>query len=196
MNFAFKELIERPKGSIRGIFHTGNPQFIPWGNDPRHGRLVIPAKDIFQERVMKNLIVDKASILIAKRMAPGVVGSSWGAGINYLEVGTGVGTGTQQAPQAETSAATALRTALARKAITAWTCLDTGGNATASETNIIQLSTTFNETEAVGALTEMGLFGGDASATPGTGYMFNFKTFSVWNKQNVMKLTIAWNITF
>jgi len=45
-------------------------------------------------------------------------------------------------------------------------------------TNILKLVTTFNEDEAVGPITEMAIFGGNASAWENgagkdTGYMFN-----------------------
>jgi hypothetical protein len=190
-----QEVLMKPKGFINLYGHTSEAEFVPVGDgkDPLQGYLRIPQKGILKEMHVKNLIVNKASVLMAKRMIPG---TSWGAGIGYLEVGTGVGTGTQQAPQAESLTQANLRIALARKAITSWTYLDTNGNPTASETNVIQLTTTFNESEAVGALVEMGLFGGDASATLTTGYMFNYKTFAVWNKDNTMKLTVVWKLTF
>lgn len=140
--------------------------------------------EVIKEEKMKNLIVNKASELMALLMKP-ANGSQ--KGIEYLAVGTGFGTGSQTTPQAEAATQTALRTELARKAITSNTV----------SANVLTLTTTFNETEAVGALVEMGLFGGTtASATSGTGYMFNYKVFSVWNKPNDAKLTIVWTITF
>jgi hypothetical protein len=123
-------------------------------------------------------------------------GTSWGAGIGYLEVGTGYGTGTSQAPQPENSAQTQLRVPAARKAITSWTNLDSNGNATASDTNVIQFTTTFLENDVTGALVEMGLFGGDATATIGSGQMFNYKVFPAINKDNTMQLTFVWKVTW
>lgn len=192
------EVMKKPVGFIKGIMHTGTPKFQPVGNgsDPKQGYLMIPKANIIQEHCMKNLIVDMASTLIAKRMRPG---ASWAAGIGFLEVGSGVGTGTTQSPQIEDHTQVALRQAMARKAITAWTYLDPSNNlaVTAAETNVLQLTTTFLEAEAVGAITEMGLFGGDAVlGTLGSGYMFNSKAFGVWNKQNNMQLTIVWSLTF
>lgn len=161
-------------------------------DDPKQGYFRIPQKEIIREMHLKNLIVSRASTFMAKRMAP----TAWGAGISYLEVGTGVGTGTTQAPQAEDTGKTALRVPLTRVAITSWTYLDASGNPTASETNVIQLTTTFLEAQANGALVEMGLFGGDATATIGSGYMFNYKVFPVWNKDSTMRLTVVWKLTF
>lgn len=192
-----KQLEERdilvPKGFISAYMHSGEAEFVQLGDEPNQGYFAIPKGLVSQEQHVKNLIVNKASLFMAKRMRPG---TNWGSGIGYLEVGTGVGTGTTQLPQAEVLTQVALRTPLLRKAITSWTYLDTGNNPTATETNVIQLTTTFNEAEAVGAIVEMGLFGGDSTATNGTGYMFNYKTFPVWNKQNDMKLTVVWKLTF
>lgn len=189
----FEEQMLVPKGYIGAFMHTGEPEFIQLGSNPKQGYFKLPKHLITKEMHMKNLIVDKASVFMAKRMVPG---ASWGAGINYLEIGTGVGTGTTQAPQTESKAQTTLRVPLLRKAITSWTYLDADGNPTASETGIIQLTTIFNETEGNGAIVEMGLFGGDATTANGTGYMFNYKTFPVWNKDSTLKLTIVWKVTY
>jgi hypothetical protein len=182
-------------GFINAFMHFGSPKFIPVGDgsDPLQGYLDIPKEAVIREMHVKNLIVSKASQFMAKRMRPG---ASWGSGITHLEVGTGFGTGSTQAPQVESIAQTGLRVPLARKAITSWTYLDGAGQATASETNVVQITTTFIETEAIGAIVEMGLFGGDATVTLASGYMFNYKVFPVWNKQNGMQLTVIWKLTF
>jgi hypothetical protein len=118
-----------------------------------------------------------------------------------LAVGTGFGTGSQQTPQAEDPAYTQLRTEFFRKAITSWTYLDGSGNPVGSPptgVGVVQYTTTFGTTEANAALTEMGLFGGTASATANSGTMFNYKAFSVWNKTVALNasLTIVWTLTF
>jgi ribose 5-phosphate isomerase len=189
----YQDILVKPEGFISAYGHKGDLEFVQVGAEKNQGYYRLPKACIEQEMHLKNLIVTKASQFMAKRMRPG---ANWGSGIQYLEVGTGVGTGTTQSPQAETTAQTVLRESLARKAISSWTYLDANGVATASETNVIQLTTTFTSLEAVGAIVEMGLFGGDASATVATGYMFNYKTFPVWNKQDDMSLTIVWKLTF
>lgn len=189
----FDEQILIPKGFIGAFMHFGSPKFVPIGTEPKQGYAILPRNSITQEMHIKNLIVSEASIHMAKRMRPG---ASWGDGINYLELGTGVGVGTTQAPQVESSSQGALRVPLIRKAITSWTYLDANGNPTATETNVIQLTTVFNENEANGAIVEMGLFGGGATTAIGTGYMFNYKTFPVWNKDSTLKLTVVWKLTF
>lgn len=181
------------KGYVSAYMHVGNPEMIWLDKEGKQGYLDRSKMNAVKEHHLKNLIVDKASVLIAKRMRPG---ATWGAGITHLEVGTGVGTGTTQAPQPEPTTQTVLRVPLARKAIGAWTYIDGVGNPTGSETNIVEFTVTFVEAEANGALVEMGLFGGDATATNGTGYMFNYKVFPVWNKSNTMQLTVTWRITF
>jgi len=187
------EIFETPKGFIDVYEHSGEPIFVQVGKGEKQGYFIIPKDGISKEMHVKNLIVSKASIFMAKRMIPG---ASWGAGVGYLELGTGIGTGTLQVPQVEASTQTALRVSLLRKAIASWTYLDGSGNPTGTETNVVQYTTTFATTEAIGALVEMGLFGGDATATAGTGYMFNYKTFPVWNKDGTMQLTIVWKLTF
>lgn len=183
----------KTKGFVSAYMHKGSPQMV-W-IDEANGQGYLDRSQMVAEKEfhLKNLIVDMASVFIAKRMRPG---ATWGAGITHLELGTGVGTGTTQAPQPESLAQKKLRTALARKAIGAWTYIDTSGNPTASETNVMEFTVTFTETEANGAIVEMGLFGGDATITLNTGYMFNYKVFPVWNKSNGMQLSITWRITF
>jgi hypothetical protein len=183
----------KAKGFVSIIQHKEPLEFIPYGDgDPTHGYFRIP-ESVMSERHMKNMIVNQASVFMAKRMRPG---TSWGSGIGYLEIGTGVGSGSTQSPEPEDPAQTGLREPLVRKAITSWTCLDENGDPTAEDTNVLQFTTTFTEEEAVGALVEMGLFGGDADENIGTGMMFNYKVFPVINKDESMQLTIVWKVTF
>jgi hypothetical protein len=181
------------KGFVSAYLHKEDPKMI-W-IDEANGQGYLDRSQLHAEKEfhLKNLIVSKASQFIAKRMRPG---ANWGAGITHLEVGTGVGTGTTQAPQPESLTQTQLRTALFRKAISAWTYIDGSGNATGTETNVIEFTVSFTDTEANGALVEMGLFGGDATVTLNSGYMFNYKVFPVWNKANGMQLSVTWRITF
>lgn len=181
------------KGFVSSYMHTNNPEMVWIDEKNKQGYVKRSSLNLIKEFHLKNLIVDKASSFIAKRMRPG---ASWGAGISHLELGIGFGTGSSQAPQPESQTQTQLRNALARKAIGAWTYIDNSGNPTASETNIIEFTVTFADTEANGAIVEMGLFGGDATIALGSGYMFNYKVFPVWNKQTGMQLTITWRITF
>lgn len=178
-------------GYISAYEHAEPMEFVRNGDAENQGYFI--PKGAVQERHMKNMIVNKASLFVAKRMRPG---TSWGNGITHLEVGTGFGTGTAQAPQIEVATQERLRIPLARKPITSWTYLDASGNPTGTETKTVQFTTVFESNEAIGSIVEMGLFGGDATATVNTGYMFNYKTFPVWNKQSGMQLTIVWKLQF
>jgi hypothetical protein len=72
-------------------------------------------------------------------------------------------------------------------------------------TNIIELECEFGETEAVGTLMEMGLFGGNVEPFDRDyiamnhleeyGDMVNYRTFKVWNKSDTDRLQIRWRIT-
>jgi len=72
-------------------------------------------------------------------------------------------------------------------------------------TNIIELECEFGETEVVGTLMEMGLFGGNIEPFDRDyiaithlqeyGDMVNYRTFKVWNKSNTDRLQIRWRIT-
>lgn len=191
-NVEFREDdVLKAQGFISAYMHDDELEFVQLG-EGNQGYFK-PSEAIQEEMHVKNLIVNKASRFMAKRMRPS---ESWGGGIQYLEVGTGVGTGTTQVPQKESVDQEKLRQALIRKKITSWTYVDADGKPTATETNVLQLSTTFDKTEAVGAIVEMGLFGGDATDELGSGYMFNYKTFPVWNKAEGMSLTIVWKLTF
>jgi hypothetical protein len=182
-----------PKGFIGLFGHTEEPEFIRVGNEPNQGYYRIPKDKILKEMHVKNMIVEKASVLMTKRMRPG---TSWGTVISYLEFGTGVGTGNTQNPQKEVVTQLALRTPLLRKPISSWTYLDAAGSPTAADTNVIQLTTILDENEGAGAIVEMALWGGDATASIGSGIIFNYKTFPVWNKAVGMKLTAVWKLTF
>lgn len=196
------EKIKTPKGTISAYLHKGGKYNIETGK--------IEGGEVISEKQVKNLIVDKASILMACRMAPGqlitnreefensLTGQCLPDGLQYLAVGVGVlvnpgepyhpqnnkvntAVWDLQDPPAETAGKIALEGEIARKEFTEWRFLTSDGNTSPTPTNILKLVTTYNEGEAVGPLTEMGLFGGNASGDKNSGYMFNYKTFPVWN---------------
>jgi hypothetical protein len=141
-----------------------------------------------------NVIVDSASILMAQwafSNDPPTI-----PGIMMLAVGTGgVGWDLQNPPPA-TSAESQLFTEIARTSLTKnyddpVTFLPVGG-----PTNVVDFQASFTATQAVGALVEMGLFGGVGYAAPNGGYMVNAYNFPVWNKPNTATLSIVWRLTF
>jgi hypothetical protein len=150
---------------------------------------------IVDERKGHNIIVNTASILIARLLKDN---NEPDAGISYLAVGTGaVGWNLQNPPQ-PTVSQTMLFSELARKAFTTpdvnFIDPDTG-DPTTVPTGVVDFAMTFAETEAVGPLVEMGLFGGDASDLRDSGTQLNFRTFPVINKTNSMTMTITFRIT-
>lgn len=184
------ETMKPPTGVIQIYEYEGEPKQVWFNESEKQGYIILPKPEkIFREQ---NLIVRNASVFIANRMRPG----NWGNGITYLEVGTGVGSGTPQAPEVESIEQKNLRSPLVRKQISSWTFLTAAGQPTQTPTNIIELTTTFDEEEAIGALVEMGLYGGDAASSLGSGQLFNYKVFPVWNKSSGMKLTVIWKLTF
>ena len=214
------EQVKRPEGYISMVLHKGGEYNTNTGK--------IEGGEILQETAGKNLIVNMASELMASRMAPGshtgasasgsIVGEFLEKGLQYLSVGVGILQDTTvpydpvtnpvnttlwnlQSPPAETLTTVKLQGEIFRKEFTSWTFIDASGAAVATPTNILQLVTTFMEAEAVGPLTEMGLFGGNAEPWnnglgQNSGYMFNCKNFPVWNKPSDSRLTITWNLTF
>jgi len=164
------------------------------------GKLFLTAFENGQEvysYTSPNVIVNTASILIARLLKDS---SEPTGGITYLSVGTGDVAWDTQDPPAPTTSQTLLEGEVDRKAIsssnTSFIDPNTGdpvGNAT--PTNIVDYAVTFSESEAVGAIVEMGLFGGDASATANSGTLVNFRTFPVINKTNSMTLSVIFRIT-
>lgn len=171
---------EEPKG-LKGAFHIIL-------RDAKTGHII-------EERHGHNIIVNSASILIARLLKDS---KEPDAGISYLAVGTGaVGWNLQNPPQ-PTASQTTLYSEIARKAFTTedvnFIDPDTG-DPTTTPTGVVDYTMTFAETEAVGPLVEMGLFGGDASDLRDSGTEINYRTFPVLNKSNSMVLTITFRIT-
>lgn len=215
------EQVKKPTGQISMVLHKG-------GEYDKKTGTIKGAEEIITEKEVKNLIVNKASELMACRLAPGshTGPESGGAdegtflidGLQYLAVGVGIlkdPTKTYdkitnpvdtskwdlQNPLVESLADTKLRGEIFRKEFTSWSFVAADGSDSTVPTNILKLVTTFYETESVGPLTEMGLYGGNADdwnngAGKDTGYMFNYKTFPVWNKPADARLTITWKLTF
>lgn len=186
---------QTPNGVIGMVMYRGGQY------DEEKGLFVEQPQEIIQEAEFKNLIVNKASIFMASRLAPGNAvnvntGNFIPSGLQYLAVGVGnVGWDLQNPPVALLTDVR-LYGEVTRKTFTSWTFLDSGGNSVNTATNILKLTTTFLENEAVGSLVEMGLFGGDATSSANSGHMFNFKTFPVWNKPADARLTVTWKVTF
>jgi len=148
-----------------------------------------------EERTDHNIIVNSASVLIARLLKDS---HEPDGGITYLAVGTGASGWNLQNPPQPTTSQTTLFNEIARKAFTTQdvTFIDPEtGEPTTIPTNVVDFTATFAETEAVGALVEMGLFGGDATDLADSGSEINYRTFPTINKSNSMTLTIIFRIT-
>jgi len=140
----------------------------------------------------KNVITNSASVLLARLIKDNQEPAH---GAFALAVGLGaIGIDPLNPPPA-TASQTALANELTRKQFQSVNFIS-GGVVSASPTNVIDLTTFFNESEAVGGLTEMGLVGGDATLTANTGTLINYRTFPIINKPPTATLTITWRLTF
>jgi len=145
-----------------------------------------------EKRVRKNVIVDQASFLMAQLMKE----TSGISGIMTLAVGTGDPGWDLQNPPVATASQAFLVNELERKTFNRSYYVDSLGVESLTRTNRVDFETVFNDTEAVGAIVEMGLFGGVNSTAPNSGDMVNYHTIPVWNKPASATLTIVWRLTF
>lgn len=172
----------QPSGSISMIMHKGGEY------NPQTGK-VEGVKEVVKEQEVKNLIVNSASKLMAYRMAPMQISEAGTTvdelqniiGLQCLAVGVGIISDPTKPydrvtnpvdtsqwdymnPPAESLNDTKLVGEIFRKPFTSWCFVDENDAPSETVTNILKLVTTFNESEAVGPITEMGIFGGNASA--------------------------------
>jgi hypothetical protein len=147
------------------------------------------------DRQFPNLIVDICSELIASWAIGGNTGFDLIPGVLTLAVGTGDVGWDIQNPPPELADETQLYAELTRKTFATVNYV-AAGVPSPTRTNIVDFLTTFLETEAVGPLVEMGLFGGLNATTPVDGTMVNVKNFKVINKPSTSQLSILWRLTF
>jgi hypothetical protein len=170
--------------------------------------------EIQEQRHYKNLVVRDASILVA-RLFKNNAETGLHGGL-CLAVGTGDTGWNPMAPPAPTITQRSLFAELTRKVFTSSNFVDSLGNPTAIPTNVVDLVTTFTESEAVGPLVEMGILGGTISTnmsirnpvTPPNGpydptvdlttkeTLANYFVFKVQNKPETSTLTVIWRLTF
>lgn len=169
--------------------------------------------DLQEEREHRNLVVLDASILIARLMKDNAEPPH---GIFALAVGTGDVGWNPMSPPSPTTTQRALYSEITRKTFASTTFIDAGGVPVAYPTKVVDFSTIFTESEAVGPLVEMGLLGGNISSNlavknpvspPNGAYnatvnltnyetLVNFLTFPVINKPATSTLEITWRLTF
>lgn len=165
------------------------------------------------EREHRNIVTLDASILIARLMKDSMEPPH---GCFALAVGTGDVGWNLQNPPAPTNTQRSLYAELTRKVFANTEFIDGGGAPTAIPTNVVDFTTTYTESEAVGPLVEMGILGGNVNSNlaiknpvlpPNGPYnptvdltnfdtLVNYLTFPVVNKPATSTLTIVWRLTF
>ena len=160
------------------------------------GRLIMKAfegGELVHSYESPNIIVNTASILIARLLKDN---SEPTTGISHLTIGSGNAGWDLFDPPAPTTSQVVLENEFYRKEVDLTTFVHPEtGEPTTVPTNIVDYAVTFGESEAVGPIVEMGLFGGESTAQANTGTMINWRTFPVINKTSTMTLTIIFRIT-
>lgn len=167
------------------------------------------------EREIKNVVTLDASLEVARLMKDPQEPAH---GINMLGVGTGA-PGAILNPDAPSNEQRRLNNEIARKSFSETTFRDSNGAAVAIPTNVVDFTTIYGESEAVGPLNEMGLLSTISDNTAiinnnpnfagngGQAYdptidvanydvLVNYLTFSVITKPATSILTITWRLTF
>lgn len=207
---AFTRVASRLFGDLKSRFQEKGPSI--------RGDVFLTLRDgqsgeVQDKREVRNLIVKDASILVARLMKDNAEPSK---GVYVLAVGTGDVGWNPMAPPAPTNTQRSLYSELTRKTFSQTQFIDSAGVPTAIPTNVVDFSTIYTESEAVGPLVEMGLLGGNISTNlsvrnpvlpPNGAYnplvdlttketMINYLTFPVINKPATSTLEIVWRLTF
>jgi len=167
------------------------------------------------QRDKKNVVTLDAGLLVARLMKDP---NEPAHGINMLAVGTGA-LGAVLNPDAPSNNQRRLNNEIARKPFSETTFRDANGAAVEIPTNVVDFTTIYGESEAVGPLNEMGLLStiSDNTAVQNLNPNFagqggqpydptidvtnydsfcNYLTFSVISKPATSILTITWRLSF
>ncbi len=166
----------------------------------------------------EQVVLDKKNIytldggVLAAMLFSGQAGAN---PVNMLAVGTGY-SGDQNSPDLADNRQRSLRVELTRKTFSSVVYRNADGTESSVPTNVVDLTTVFNETEAVGGLVEMGLVSArDTTEDPSTSLntdvfparntalnlttfdvLVNYLTFPVINKPSGAVLALTWRLTF
>lgn len=161
----------------------------------------------------RNIVTLDASILIA-RLVKDNQEPPFGAYV--LAVGSGDTGWAPLSPPAATNTQRALYSEITRKTFSTTQFVDSGGIPVGYPTNVVDFTTIFTESEAVGPLVEMGLIGGNISTNlavknpvspPNGTYdptvdltayetLVNYLTFPVISKPATSTLQVTWRLSF
>ena len=185
-----------------------------------HGRVFFKMHDartgeVQLDHQQDNVVTLDASLLVARLVKNKNEPAN---SLNMLAVGAGA-LGAILNPDAPTNLQRRLNDEVARKTFSETTFRDANGAAVAIPTNVVDFTTIFGESEAVGPLNEMGLLSTISNNTAiqnpnpnfagqgGSPYdptidvsnydiLANYLTFSVISKPATSILTITWRLTF
>jgi len=163
----------------------------------------------------ENIITLDAGILLARLSKDSQFpNQGLNNGMTMLTIGTGA-TGNLLSPDAPQRTQRKLNNEISRKAFSSTQFRNADGVAVAYPTNILDLTTTFGEAEAVGPLNEMGIISAYSSNpevrnpinngpnnydptidVSQKDLMANYLTFSVVTKPSTAVVTITWRLTF
>lgn len=142
---------------------------------------------------LHNAIVPGASLLLA-RLAKDPAEPA--GGFTFLAVGIGDPGWDPMSPPAPVGDETVLHNEIERKGFSDIYFVDGSGLPTPSVTDTVDFVATFSEGEAVGALVELGTYGGDATITKDSGTLVDYITFPVINKSPTATLTFVIRFKF
>lgn len=161
----------------------------------------------------RNIVTLDASILLA-RLVKSNLEVPHGAFV--LAVGTGDSGWNPLSPPAATNTQRALYGEITRKTFASTQFIDADGVPVDRPTNIVDFTTTFAESEAVGGLVEMGIIGGNIDpnmsiknpVTPPNGpydptidltekeTLLNYLVYAIISKPATSTFSVTWRITF
>ena len=151
------------------------------------------------EVIGKNIVTLSASVLLAQLAAKEYKGAI--DGLTYLAVGSGDPAWDPRFPPTASNTTTELVTEIYRKEFYSIEFInpDPGPGdpeVSPTPTNILDITARFEQGEADGFWMEMGLFGGDASASADSGTLATYKIFSLVSKPSDSIYTITYRLTF
>lgn len=165
-----------------------------------------------------NIVTLDASVLVARLMKGTIIANTTEPtfGVYALAVGSGDTGWDLQSPPVATNTQRSLYNELGRKQVNTSEYINASGAISGIPTKVVDFTTIFSESEAVGAIVEMGLIGGDVDPDMGVrnpilppnglydatvdlvgkDTLVNYITFPVINKPPTSTLSWTWRLTF
>ena len=189
------KIMKEKLGLFRNLLSLGSSLFHKEEAKHLKGELFLKAYEngkLVQEYNHHNIIVNTASLLIASLLKGDTT-----TGITYLALGSGSASWPLLNPPAPSTTQTLLENEFFRKKIDFTTYIDpSSGQPTQTPTNIVDYSVSLSESEGVGTVLELALFGNStATSAINSGVMVNWRTIPCISKTNTMTLIVTFRIT-